>query len=107
MMRNIALMSAAALFAVSVAANATDHEVKQKGNAFSTSSLKIKVGDAISFRNDDPHFHNVFSLSDAQSFDLGSYPQGQAKSVTFNKEGKVEVECAIHPAMKMTVDVAK
>jgi plastocyanin len=38
-------------------------------------------------------------------FDLGSYPQGQSKSVTFDKAGKVEVECAIHPQMKMTVEV--
>ena len=106
-MRNIALMVGAGLVVLTLSANANEVEVKQKGNAFSTNNVKIKVGDAISFRNDDPHFHNVFSLSDAQSFDLGSYPQGQAKSVTFKKEGEVEVECAIHPAMKMTVDVAK
>jgi plastocyanin len=106
-MRKIALVAAAALISFSLSVNAAEHEVKQKGNAFSTSSLKIKVGDAVSFRNDDPHFHNVFSLSDAQTFDLGSYPQGQAKSVTFKKEGKVDVECAIHPGMKMSVDVAK
>ena len=106
-MRKIALALATLLVSLSISANATEHEVKQKGNAFSTSSIKIKIGDAVSFRNDDPHFHNVFSLSDAQTFDLGSYPQGQAKSVTFKKEGKIDVECAIHPGMKMTVDVAK
>jgi plastocyanin len=106
-MRKIALAAATVLISLSFSANATEHEVKQKGNAFSTSSIKIKIGDAVNFRNDDPHFHNVFSLSDAQSFDLGSYPQGQAKAVTFKKEGKIDVECAIHPGMKMTVDVAK
>jgi plastocyanin len=106
-MDRIAIITMAALISVSFAANATEHEVKQEGNAFSTSSLKIKVGDAVSFRNEDPHFHSVFSSSDAQSFDLGSYAQGHAKSVTFKKEGKVDVECAIHTGMKMTVDVAK
>ena len=107
-MRTIAIAAAAAaLVSLSVPAAAAEHEVKQKGNTFSTSNVKIKVGDAVSFKNEDPHFHNVFSLSDAQSFDLGSYAQGQAKAVTFKKEGKVEVECAIHPAMKMTVDVTK
>ena len=106
-MQKIAAIAAAALISWSFSVNAAEHEVKQKGNAFSTPNLKIKAGDVVSFRNHDPHFHNVFSLSDAQTFDLGSYPQGQAKSVTFKKEGKVEVECAIHPGMKMMVDVAK
>jgi plastocyanin len=107
LMRKIASIAMVALISLSCSATAAEHEVKQKGNAFSMSSLKIKVGDAVNFRNDDPHFHDVFSLSDVQTFDLGSYAQGQAKSVTFKKEGKVDVECAIHPGMKMTVDVAK
>jgi plastocyanin len=69
--------------------------------------LKVKAGDTVEFRNLDPYFHNVFSLSDAMLFDLGSYPAGQSKSVVFNKPGKVEVECAIHPLMRMTVEVKK
>ena len=69
--------------------------------------MKIKVGDSVIFRNDDPFFHNIYSLSDTQTFDLGSYPQGQSRRATFTKPGKVEVECAIHPAMKMEIEVAK
>ena len=61
---------------------------------------------AVSFKNEDPFFHNVFSLSDAKTFDLGSYPKGQSKSVTFDKPGTVEVECSIHPEMKMLIEVA-
>ena len=106
-MRKIAVIAATALISFSASVNATEHEVKQKDNVFSRAVLMIKVGDAVSFRNDDPHYHDIFSSSDAQLFELGSYPQGQAKSVTFKKEGKVDVECAIHPGMKMTVDVAK
>ena len=64
------------------------------------------MGDSINFRNEDPYFHNVFSLSDAKTFDLGSYPQGQSKKVTFDKPGTVEVECAIHPNMKLVVEVS-
>ncbi len=86
---------------------AEEHLVSQKNKAFSASRLKVKVGDTVTFRNDDAFFHNVFSLSDAQPFDLGSYPQGQSKKVTFRKEGIVDVECAIHPEMKLTVEVAK
>ena len=41
----------------------------------------------------------------AKTFDLGSYPQGQSKKVVFDKPGTVEVECAIHPEMKLVVEV--
>lgn len=96
------------LAAVSAVAAATrDHLVSQKNKAFSTTKLKVKVGDSVTFRNDDPFFHNIFSLSEVQSFDLGSYPQGQERKATFTKPGLVEVECAIHPDMKMVVEVQK
>ena len=95
---------------VASAARATDYTVEQKDKSFMYNGakaeiLKIKIGDVVQFKNMDPYFHNVFSLSDAKLFDLGSYPQGQSKSVTFDKAGKVEVECAIHPQMKMIVEV--
>jgi plastocyanin len=85
----------------------TDYQVDQKDKQFSKKAMKIKVGDVIEFRNSDPFAHNIFSLSDSKSFDLGSYPQGQSKKVTFDKPGKVEVECSIHPSMQMEVEVEK
>jgi plastocyanin len=95
------------LSAGGVAAQGKEHVVSQKNKSFSTGTLKVKAGDSVSFRNDDPFFHNVFSLSDAQSFDLGSYPQGQSRKATFTKPGKVDVECAIHPEMRMVIQVGK
>ena len=80
-------------------------EVGQKDKQFTKSSITVKVGDTVSFKNDDPFFHNVFSLSDAALFDLGSYPQGESKSVTFEEAGTVDVECAIHPSMQMKIIV--
>ena len=100
------MIAAAALLATGFV-HAAEYDVNQKENKFSTKALHLKAGDSINFRNDDPHFHNVFSLSDTQSFDLGSYPKGQSRKVTFAKEGTVEVECAIHPDMKLKVEVAK
>ena len=90
-----------------VLAAGREHVVGQKNKSFSTGTLKVKVGDTVAFRNDDPFFHNIFSLSETQSFDLGSYPQGQSRKTTFGKEGRVEVECAIHPEMKMVIQVEK
>ena len=89
------------------AAHAKDFEVAQKDKKFSQKTLAVKVGDSVSFKNEDPFSHNVFSLSDPKTFDLGSYPQGQAKKVTFDKPGTVEVECAIHPDMKLVIEVQK
>jgi plastocyanin len=71
------------------------------------SSLKIKAGDTVNFVNQDPFFHNVFSLSDAKTFDLGSYPQGQGRKMKFNEPGVVEIECAIHSQMKLVIEVTK
>ena len=88
-------------------AQAGEHTVSQKGKAFSQTSIKVKAGDSVKFVNDDAFSHNVFSLSEAKSFDLGTYAKGAAKNVTFDKPGKVEVECAIHPDMRMTVEVSK
>jgi plastocyanin len=105
------ISAAAVLVALSSSiAAAEDFTVEQKEKNFvykgtKADALKIKVGDVVQFKNMDPYFHNVFSLSDAKMFDLGSYPQGQSKSVTFDQAGKVEVECAIHPQMKITVEV--
>lgn len=95
------------LFLCAVFVRAEEFVVSQKSKSFSVKTLNVKVGDSVSFRNDDPFFHNIFSLSDVQTFDLGSFPQGQARKVTFLKEGKVEVECAIHPGMKLIIEVTK
>ncbi len=93
------------LVAFSYSVSAAEHTVGQKNKEFTESSLTIKVGDTVHFRNDDSFFHNVFSLSDAKFFDLGSFPQGESKSVVFDQAGEIEVECAIHPTMKMKITV--
>ena len=93
--------------AVAASAGAKEFEVGQKDKQFTQKALTVKVGDSVVFKNEDPFAHNVFSLSDSKTFDLGSYPKGQSKTVTFDKPGTVEVECAIHPGMQIVVEVKK
>jgi plastocyanin len=105
-------ISAVLLFLVACAVHAKEIEVSQKSKTFTVQksavqNLSVNVGDTISFRNDDPFFHNVYSASKAKEFDLGSYAQGQARKVTFDQEGGVDIECAIHPDMKLHVDVVR
>jgi plastocyanin len=95
------------LIVVPISGHSKEFEVSQKDKEFTPRELKVKAGDTVSFKNDDPFSHNVFSLSDTKTFDLGSYPQGQSRKITFDKPGTVEVECAIHPDMKIEIEVQK
>lgn len=101
-------LSALVVFVLAASAAHASQEVvvTQKNKAFSSPKLTIHPGDKVTFRNEDTFVHNVFSLTDANSFDLGTYPQGQAKSVTFAKAGTYDIECAIHPEMKLQITVA-
>ncbi len=103
--RTLTVALAAAL-ACGAAVASQEHVVSQKDKSFSAKKLDIKVGDKVAFRNDDGFSHNIFSLTDAMPFDLGTYGTGQMKSVTFGKAGKFEIECAIHPDMRMVINVA-
>ena len=86
---------------------AAEHVIGQKSKAFTVSNVEAKVGDDVLFVNDDGVFHNIFSLSDAQSFNLGAYGPGISKKMKLEKVGKIEVECAIHPRMKMVIEVSR
>jgi len=81
--------------------------IGQKDKRFSVEQLSVNVGDTVTFTNDDPFFHNIFSLSPAATFDLGSYPQGESRTVTFDEPGEVHIECAIHPSMQMVIEVTE
>jgi hypothetical protein len=48
----------------------------QKNENFVPHILAITVGTSVEFLNSDRTYHNVFSLSKANSFDLGRYPPG-------------------------------
>jgi len=99
-----------ACISAALPAQANTQKIYQKNKSFmmedkKIEALTVQVGDKLVFENADPFFHNIFSLSDLKSFDLGSYESGKSKSVTFDKKGKVEVECAIHPQMFLEVTV--
>ena len=101
----------ACLFSIiSLGIHAAEYTVEQKDKQFIkdgklVEKMTVNAGDTIHFRNQDPWFHNVFSLSDIKTFDLGSYPKNESKAVVFDKPGMAEVECAIHPQMFMEIEV--
>jgi plastocyanin len=71
----------------------------QRNRTFLPMVLAVPVGSTVEFPNRDPIFHNVFSLSAPQPFDLGLYRGGASKSVTFTQPGTYRVFCNIHPEM--------
>ncbi|MBW8186619.1 cupredoxin domain-containing protein [Shewanella nanhaiensis] len=86
---------------------AEEYVISQKNKSFSEDKITINVGDTVHFLNEDPFFHNIFSLSDEQFFDLGSYPKDETRSVVFDTPGTIEVECAIHSKMFLLIEVKK
>ena len=79
---------------------------QQKNKTFLPHVAAVPVGSTVAFPNDDAIFHNVFSLSPPQPFDLGLYRAGASKQQVFAKPGVHHVFCNIHPQMSAFLVVA-
>ncbi len=78
--------------------------VAQHDALFSPHVLPVVVGTKVEWPNNDEIYHNVFSMSDAKSFDLDLYKGNPPdKSVVFDKPGRVDVFCSIHANMHCIV----
>jgi plastocyanin len=74
--------------------------IEQKEKRFNPRWAVVQRGTVIQFPNNDNIYHNVFSLSSGNSFDLGLYSSAsEAKSRAFNEAGAVDIYCNIHPQM--------
>ena len=106
-MHKTVLFALVILSGLSAGALAANQVIHQQGRVFSSESVTIKKGDALTFVNDDSIPHNILSTSKGNEFNLGSQPPGASTDVTFKEAGEVLVICAIHPRMKMMVQVAE
>ena len=84
---------------------ASELKVGQKDKQFSTDSITASVGDVIVFQNDDQVAHNVHSNKGPQRFNLGLQQPGESARLELAEDGTVEIRCAVHPKMKLTVTV--
>ena len=80
-------------------------EIHQRNENFVPRVVAVTVGSTVEFPNDDPIYHNVFSLSRTKTFDLGRFPKGKSRGERFDKAGIVKVFCQIHSHMAATVMV--
>jgi plastocyanin len=79
-------------------------KIKQEGKQFAPSYAVVQVGTQLDFPNEDSIFHNVFSQSPRNGFDLGAYRAGPAPHpVTMTAPGVVDVQCNMHESMRAAV----
>ena len=88
--------------AAPVTASAT---VTQKDKRFDPHVLVVSKRTPVHFPNLDKIFHNVFSLSPGNEFDLGLYRGGKSKDFQLNAPGLVRIYCNIHAQMAAYVMV--
>jgi plastocyanin len=75
----------------------------QRNKSFEPHVLVVPVGTSVEFPNQDPFFHNVFSLFEGKRFDLGLYEAGSTRNVVFDKPGISYIFCNIHSEMSAVV----
>jgi plastocyanin len=81
-------------------------EIKQENKQFSPRLAVVQTGTQVVFPNLDTVFHNVFSTSPKNAFDLGSYRAGdKPRSVVMTSPGLVEVFCNVHQKMNVNIMV--
>ena len=73
---------------------------------FSPSFLVVVAGQPVLMANDDAIYHNVFSYSRPNDFDLGLYPAGETRKLVLRHPGVVKLYCSIHESMNATILVA-
>jgi len=78
-------------------------QMDQRKMQFIPHVLPVLAGTTVKFLNSDPTAHNVFS-PDNEKYNLGTWPQGQAKDYTFAKCAKLPCVytqlCRVHPEME-------
>jgi plastocyanin len=74
-------------------------------NSFSPNPVEVKVGETVTWINDDSGRHTVTSKDG--TFDSGVMGKGQSFSFTFDKAGEYPYFCEPHPNMVGTVVVTE
>jgi len=77
--------------------------LRQKDARFVPSFMVVSAGQRVEMPNEDAIFHNVFSYSKPNEFDLGLYAPKASRSVRLRHPGVVRIYCSIHESMNAIV----
>ena len=80
-------------------------KIEQVGKSFAPTWAVVQKGTVVEFPNMDNIYHNVFSVSPGNTFDLGLYNSSESKTYSFEDAGAVDIYCNIHPQMAASVVV--
>lgn len=81
----------------------TDSTITIENYTYSPANLVVKVGDTVTWVNNDTVGHTATSNDGA--FDTGLIGQANEASVTFDKPGTYSYHCTPHPQMTGTIVV--
>jgi plastocyanin len=79
-------------------------EIKMQNIQFNPGSATVKVGQKVTWVNEDSVAHNVTSSS-GETIKSANFGQGQSFSFTPTKAGTIKYSCTIHPGMNGTLVV--
>jgi plastocyanin len=80
--------------------------VAMKNIAFAPKSVTVRVGQKITWTNEDAVAHNVTATSGG-SFRSSDFGQGGTFSYTPTKAGTIDYVCTLHPGMDGTIVVTR
>jgi plastocyanin len=89
------------------AAIGAEFQVHQSNRLFVPSRLIVGLGSVVRFANDEKFVHHAFVDTPQFKADTGDIPPGERRNIVFSQAGLYTVRCAIHPQMKMTVEVSE
>jgi plastocyanin len=79
-------------------------QIKMQNIQFSPKATTVKVGQKVTWTNDDSTDHNVTADSGAD-FKSKDFGNGATFEFTADKAGTIKYECTIHPGMVATLTV--
>ncbi|MBB4039219.1 cytochrome c peroxidase [Microvirga flocculans] len=80
--------------------------VSQKDRRFSPGAVLLKLGEALRILNDDTRVHNVRVDGPGRSYNSDAQNPGDTVTLGFDRPGRYDVICGIHPDMRLTVNVS-
>ena len=78
-------------------------EVRMAGSTFAPGTIELKVGDTVTFVNDDEIAHTA--TADDGAFDSGTMEPGATFEFTAEKAGSISYVCEFHPGMTGSINV--
>ena len=78
--------------------------IKMQNIAFDPKAVTVKVGQKVTWTNEDTVDHNVTSQS-GETIKSGNFGKGGTFSFTPTKAGTIKYVCTIHPGMDATLTV--